>query len=184
MKLLGTIIIAVAALWAAPAFSKTNCNIHKIYCKIVELQPRIDKDFAMKVSNMIHKNASRYGLDPMLSVAILNQESSFRNINTFRIEKTVTQSCDESTCVKKVIEEHEVVDMGIAQINITTALDFDLDIERLFKLDTAYAIDAHFIILNAKIEMCDHLGDEAWSCYHSATPKHRLKYVKMVSRFM
>jgi hypothetical protein len=184
VKLLGTIILAAAAFMAAPAFSKTDCNVHKIYCKIVKLQPWIDKDFAMEVSDMIHKGAKKYGLDPMVSVAILNQESSFRNINTFHIEKTITQSCNESKCVKKVIEEHEVVDMGIAQINITTALHFDLDIERLFKLDTAYAIESHFIILSSKVRTCDHLGEEAWSCYHSVTPKHRLKYVKDVSRFM
>lgn len=168
----------------APIAWGVDCKVHKIYCKIVELQPAIDKTFAMELSNKISRKAKTYNIDPMVSLAILNQESSLRNINTFSVNKKVTKTCDTKGCTKLVIEEYEVVDMTMAQINISTALHLNFDVNKLFNLDLDYALECHYKILNAKIKRCKNLGSEAWSCYHSVTPKHREKYVQLVSRFL
>lgn len=137
----------------------------------------------MKVSNLIHKGAKSNGTDPLLSVAILNQENSFNEKHTWKITREVVKSCTDSACTEVITETHLVKDMTIAQINITTAKAYKLDLERLFAHDLEYAIESHFIILKSKIKQCAYLGDEAWSCYHSATPKFRMRYIEMVSRY-
>lgn len=161
-----------------------NCDTHKVYCRIVELVPSIDKDRAMKLSNLIYKEAKKYDIDPMISVAILKQENRFRDVHTYEVSKEVIEECYETSCVKRVHELHEVVDIGIAQINVRTAVYNGFDLQRLYSHDMEYAIQSHMFLLDKKIKMCKELGDEAWSCYHSKTPKFRKKYVKMVSRFI
>jgi hypothetical protein len=81
-------------------------------------------------------------------------------------------------------EVKEVKDMGVAQINVNTASHYGFDLTRLFEHDMEYAIDCHFNILKDKINMCSAIGEDAWSCYHSTTPRHRLKYVVAVSRYL
>lgn len=161
-----------------------NCAKHPIFCKIKKLQPAMSKDRAMKLSNLIYKGAKKHGTDPMVSIAILNQESSFIDQHTFTIERDVKSSCNKNSCKEIVTEIHTVRDMTIAQINVYTAAEYGFDLDRLFSKDTEYALECHFKILESKIKMCSHLGSEAWSCYHSVTPKHRLKYVKDVSRYL
>ena len=161
-----------------------NCKTHRIYCKIVKLQPRINKAKAMKISNIIYTKAKSIGIDPMISVAILNQENRFRDVNTYQIDRKVVEKCDKKMCTKVITEVHRVADMGIAQINIKTAVDYGFDIKRLYDHDLEYALEVHFAILKSKIKMCKSLGNDAWSCYHSKTQEHRLKYIKMVSRYL
>ena len=179
-----TILLMVFTFFNSDIAWGVDCKIHKIYCKIVQLQPDIDKSFVMELSNQISRKSRSYGIDPMISLAILNQESSLKNINTFSVTKKISKNCDDKSCSKLITEEHEVVDMTIAQINIKTALDLNLDIKRLFNLDLDYALDCHYKILSLKLKLCENLGNEAWSCYHSTTPKYREKYVQMVSRFL
>ena len=176
-------IVLMLLGFSANAYA-VNCKTHKVYCKIVKLQPRINKAKAMKISNIIYRHATAIGVNPMVSVAILNQENRFRNVNTYQIDRKVVEECGEKMCSKTIVETHKVVDMGIAQINIRTAVDYGFDIKRLYDHDVEYALEAHFIILKSKIRMCSKLGVDAWSCYHSATPEYRLKYIKMVSRYL
>lgn len=170
-------------LFSTASFA-VDCAKHPIFCKIKELQPSMSYERAMKLSNIIYKGALKHGTDPMITVAILNQESSFINQHTFTITRDVTRHCDHNSCKEVIKETHTVKDMTIAQINVYTAAEYGFDLDRLFNMDTEYALECHFKILEDKIKMCKHLGDEAWSCYHSATPKHRLKYVEMVSRYL
>ena len=74
-------------------------------------------------------------------------------------------------------------DLGISQIHVSTAVAYGLDLERLSD-DMEYNVKAHFKILADKIKGCKNLGAEAWSCYHSTTTYHRLKYLKDVSRYL
>lgn len=89
-----------------------------------------------------------------------------------------------TSCTKVITLHHEVADMSMVQINIRTAVAYGLDIQRLYNHDLKYAIDSHFLILKDKMKQCEHLGDQAWSCYHSKTPKYRDRYVDLVSRYM
>lgn len=178
------ILVALLGLYATTSYAKVDCETHKVYCKIIKLQPRMDKARAMELSNIIYKNAKEHNIDPMISVAILNQENRFRDIHTYEVERKEEAGCHMTSCVKKVVEHHEVADMTLAQINVRTAVGYGFDLQRLYDHDTEYAIECHMDILADKIKQCDHLGDMAWSCYHSVTPKYREKYVEMVSRYL
>lgn len=171
-------------LLVSTASMAVNCDNHPIFCKIKKLQPTMSNERAMKLSNLIYKGALKHGTDPMITVAILNQESSFIDQHTWKIDRDVKRECDHNSCKEIIKEVHTVKDMTIAQINIFTAAEYDFDLDKLFSKDVEYALECHFEILEDKIKMCSHLGDEAWSCYHSATPKHRLKYVELVSRYL
>ena len=161
-----------------------NCNVHKIYCKVLELRPDIDKKWAMKFSDIIYKKAKEYNLDPMISIAIVMQESSIRKIN--RKEKVLIQkeTCDdlgECSMTYKVVTGYS--DLSIWQFHIDTLLNFKIDPIRV-QTDLEYATDFHFKLLKHKIKKCSKHKDLAWSCYHSATERHRLKYVEDVSRYL
>lgn len=157
-----------------------DCNRHKVYCKITKLNKHIDKDFAMKLSNMIYRKAKKYKTDPMVSVAIAMQESSIRNIN--RHETAV----NHYECYHlKICEPIKTIsDVGIFQIHVNTAKHYDIDIHRLLT-DIEYQVESHMKILSSKIKLCKRKGIKTvWSCYHSVTPKHRNKYVRMVGRYL
>jgi len=161
-----------------------NCEQHPIYCKIKKLQPNINKVRAMEISNYIHEFTKTNDIDPMISLAILNQENRFRDVHTYEIEYFTNPILNCHSCIKPTARLHyKIMDMGIAQINVQTAADYGFDLQRLYNHDLRYAISCHIAILKDKIKMCKKLGDYAWSCYHSKTPKHRLKYVELVSRY-
>jgi hypothetical protein len=138
----------------------------------------------MTISNLIYRKAKAHNIDPMISVAILNQENAFRDVHTYEVERDVSESCHAASCIRQVTEHHEVVDLGIAQINVRTAAHYKFDLQRLYEHDMEYAIDCHMAVLGDKMKQCKHLGNDSWSCYHSVTPKHRIKYIKMVSRYL
>lgn len=180
--LLFTLLFSVAA---PKAFGKVDCKRHKLYCKIIKLQPTINKAFALKLSNKIYRKAKKYKMNPFLSLAIINQESSLRNLNSFK--RSVigeTTHCSTYQCFKTTVIRQEILDLGITQINVASAKYYGFDIDKLAALNIDYALEAHFVILKEKIRECSRFGDTAWACYHSATPKHREKYIKAVRRFL
>lgn len=183
MKALKAIVLASLMFGSVSVYS-ADCKNNPIYCRILKLNPHIDKSRAFWLSNEIHREAKAVGIDPMISVAILMQENAFKSENTFHVEIKTEKFCDEKGCYERTIENKKVADMGIAQINIGTAMAYKLDYERLFNLDTEYAIKCHFIILSDKMKMCAHLGKDAWTCYHSTTEHHRQRYKELVSRYL
>ena len=187
-------IYFILALWtgfwfglvfASKAKAETlDCKTHHLYCKIVDFNPRIDRAFAMELSNKLHSKAKLNKVDPDLALAILMHETGLRNMNTYKTSTKVIESCSASECTKVTTTVDKVFDMSIAQINIKTAVDYGFDIQRLYKLDMDYALDCFFIILKDKEKMCSNLGTEAWSCYHSTTDSYRRIYVDLVSRHL
>lgn len=162
---MNNIVLTIMLLFSFNA-NAVDCDKHKIYCKVIELQPKIDKAFAMELSNIIYKKSKKYDIDPMLSVAILNQESSLRHVNSVHDTKHGMR-----------------VDLSIAQINLRTANNLKLDIGRLVDGDVDYALECHFAILKAKIKMCKD-QQHSWACYHSKTPEHKEAYRIKVQRFL
>lgn len=183
MKTFKLLVLISVMLSATTAYS-ADCKNNPIYCKILKLNPKLDKSKAFWLSNEIYTQATAVGLDPMISIAILMQENAFRSENTYHVETTIEKYCNETGCYENIVKNKKVVDMGIAQINIGTARAYKLDYERLFNLDTEYAIRCHFLILKDKIQMCSNLGEDAWTCYHSTTEVLRDKYKTMVSRYL
>lgn len=155
-----------------------NCNRHKIYCKIVEVNPEIDKSFAMKLSNLLFKYSRKYNTDPFVSVAIGAQETGLRNIN--RTERALIKT-DTGYHFIDVI-----TDVGLFQFHVNTIEYYEMDIDRL-KNDLEYAVENHVKLLRQKIDMCIRRGipaSGAWACYHSYSDGHRQKYRRMVERFL
>lgn len=182
-----TILISLlSTTYGAQLFAQHRrlCRKHPIYCRITKLRPKINKKFAMRLSNLIYKASKKYHIAPEISVAILFQESRFKQEHTFKIKTTSSDVCTKTACVHTIIEKQKVFDLGIAQINVNTAVYYGFDLKRLYKHDMEYAIDCHFHILADKIKQCSDLGDYAWSCYHSATPQLRDKYIKLVDQYM
>lgn len=161
-----------------------DCKTHKLYCKVVAFNPRIDRAFAMEISNKVYSKAKQHGVKPELAMAILMHETGLRNINTYKTNTKVSESCDTSGCTRTTTTVDKVFDMSIAQINVNTAVHYGFNLERLYKLDMDYAIDCFFIVLKDKMRMCSNLGDKSWSCYHSSTEHYRIIYVDLVSRHL
>ena len=175
-------LLLTLMLFSSTAYAKVDCKVHKIYCKIVKLNPSIDTEFAFELSNLLYKKAKEYGTDPMVSVAIAMQESSLRNINR-TTQGYLEKDCDSTHQKSAMCVVPVVTDIGIFQIHVYTAKNYGFNMESLMT-DIEYQVDSHLKILKQKLKNCRHLGKEAWSCYHSTTPKYRLKYVKDVSRYL
>lgn len=142
---------------SGPAYSQVNCDTHRIYCAIVKINPHVDRGVAMELSNHLYRYSSRYGTNPLRSVAIAAQESMFRHVSTDQ-------------------------DIGMFQINIGTIEAYNIDRDRL-ETDFEYAVRTHVWLLAKKKEYCADLEEEAWTCYHSRTEKHRLVYRDLVNRY-
>jgi len=144
-----------------------DCSIHKIYCKIIKLNPNLDKRYAKRLSDLLYVHSKT----PMISVAIGMQESSLRFISRYG----------------KVYEGNRVVrgitDFGPFQIHLNTARRYELDLDKLSK-DLEYNVMWHSKILADKMNKCKRLGKKAFACYHSFTPLFRDIYYKKVMRFM
>jgi len=167
-------MIILSAIIFSWAYADVNCDSHPIYCHIIELRPNINKTFAMKLSNKLYKYSQKYETDPHISVAIAMQESSLRNIN--RRATVLVKDKNNYTLIKGYS------DIGIFQFHVLTAKNYKMDIVRLVN-DLDYAVDRHVWLLKRKMQYCKHLGDESWTCYHSATPIHRKVYKKHVERY-
>lgn len=144
-----------------------DCNIHKIYCKIVKLQPDVDRRYAKRLSDLLY----RHSKTPMISVAIAMQESglSFRHrYGRIYYDNRVAKG---------------VTDFGTFQIHIDTAKRYGLDLQKL-DTDLEYNVIWHSKILEDKIKACKKLGKKAFSCYHSFTKVYRENYYRQVMRYM
>ncbi len=155
-----------------------DCSKHKIFCKIKELNSSVNDKYAMRLSNLLYKYSKKYKTDPMVSIAIAMQETGIRNIDR-KTRALVKQ--DNGEVIKTV-----VTDVGIFQFHVDTIEYYNLDVQ-LIRSDLEYAVEQHIKLLKKKIKLCLRHGidkDEAWSCYHSLTRKHRRKYVNDVSRYI
>jgi hypothetical protein len=160
-----------------------NCKLHKLYCRILKLQPKADPKWAMALSNAVLKYAKQHKMDPWLSIAIAMQESSLkpqpRGIKVYVFDNV----CDKNNkckIVPKVTRGYP--DLSPFQLHVNTIKQHNLDPLRL-RNDVDYATKWHFEILKVKLKECRSLKNEAWSCYHSRTPWLREHYVKAVSKY-
>lgn len=178
------VLFTLAIIAFSAEAEAVDCKRHKIYCKILEMQPRLDKKYAMKISNLIYKYRVR-GIDTDISVAIASAENNFlprtveETVTTVRTEITCFESDNCKTDVREKVKH--LKDIGLFQINNHTARRYKLN-EFLLMTDIEYNVKAHFLILKKSINICKRIGihTNPWSCYHSATPKHRKRYERVV----
>src|ERR1043165_4394522 len=96
------IIALVFGLWfASLANAETlDCRTHKLYCKILDFNPKIDRAFALELSNKVYHKAKINKVNPELALAILMHETGLRNLNTYKTVTKVSESCNELGCSK------------------------------------------------------------------------------------
>jgi len=183
LLLINTLAGISAAVIAAEAQVCPSAD-HPIYCAITGIQPAVDKEFAMQLSDLIYKYSKRYNTDPIITVGIIAQESMFRNIHRKQDIVLYGEECDDDgKCVEYTKLATGYTDIGLYQFHARTIQAYSMDALRL-RDDLEYATQQHCYLLSVKLKECSALGKEAWSCYHSATPKYREKYVRMVNRHL
>lgn len=177
-------LAGILNVFIAPAFaSSRDCAVHPLYCAILELRPDISTDFAMDFSNYVSKYSRQYKVDPYRVLAIAMQESAIRNIHRKQMVVLINEQCDdEGVCTEYTSLASGYTDIGIFQFHALTIQYYGMDILRL-RDDIEYATEQHCKLLAIKIKECADLGEEAWSCYHSRSPKYRVKYVTDVNRY-
>lgn len=154
--------------------STTNCEKHPLLCTILTLNPTIDYDRAMKISNAVAKYSKVYDIDPYISLAIIRQESGFADIN--RTIRAMVKT-------KKGYEIQDVItDIGMYQFNVNTIELYKIDADK-FKTDLDYSTNWHFKLLKEKMNFCKRLGKNSFACYHSATPDKYKAYIRQVRRW-
>jgi hypothetical protein len=182
-------VILLSLLVSCASFAKEqthtpskSCIKHPLYCRILAWRPKIDKNWAMKFSNLLHYYGKKHDMDPWRSLSIAMQESSLRKIH--RKEKVIIflDNCSKQACKKTYRVVNGFTDLSLFQFHIDTILNHGMDPLKLNE-DMAYVIQQHYILLKKKQAQCKHLKEEAWSCYHSKTPSHRKRYVKLVNRY-
>ena len=182
---LWTLTLSVAITTSLYARSITTpspqCQRHPLYWHILKLQPKVEKKWAMQFSNLLVKYAKKNKLDPWRSLAIAMQESS---LQFFKRQHTViipNKQCQHNRCSDyKIIKA--ISDVGLFQLHAATVNQYQLSPSRLLN-DLEYMVSTHFMVLLDKIKQCQHLGNEAWSFYHSRTEVLRKRYSRKVNRF-
>lgn len=143
---------------------KQICESNPIYCQIVKNNPKINKNYAMKISNIIYYVAQLYNIDPKKYAAILAQESMY---------KLNAKNCNENKCL----------DFGISQINHKTARMYGFDLNKLTN-DLHYSIRAGAIVLSDLNKVYGNKEPNWWSRYNSSKKQKRDLYVQLVLRYM
>jgi soluble lytic murein transglycosylase-like protein len=143
---------------------KQFCDINTIFCQIVKNNPKIDLNYAFRLSNVINKVAIEMGINPKRYAAILAQESMY---------KLDAKNCWDNVC-------H---DYGIAQINKKTIKAFNFDKKKLLT-DLEYSVKAGAIVLADFKRMYGKKEDDFWTRYNASCPEKRQKYKQLVMRFL
>ena len=143
---------------------KQFCDINSVFCQIVKNNPKIDLNYAYRLSNVINKVALEMDINPKRYAAILAQESMY---------KLDAKNCWDNVC-------H---DYGIAQINKKTIEAFNFDKKRLM-LDLEYSVKAGAIVLADFKRMYGEKEKDFWTRYNTSHPEKRQKYKQLVTRFL
>lgn len=181
-----------------------DLNKHPIYKQIITNEPNINRTYAMKLSNIIHRKSLEYDIDSNLITAILMQESQYNlsakrcrsGLREFTLFETIQYNifCEQrfeevSEFVKclndkpYMIESEVCTDFGIGQIHYSNLFPFSFNVEKL-TTDLEYSVEAAFIILSDIKKR--YFRDEYywWSRYNASTPSKRKIYRKGVQRWM
>ena len=137
---------------------------HPIYFQILKNKPSIDRKFAMKLSNSIHRMTKKHNVPSRIYTAILMQESGYR----LNIKRCINNFCS---------------DFGMSQIYYKTAKSFGFDIKRL-TTDLNYSIEAGVIVLADFKNRYYKREKYWWTRYNTSNKKKRNIYRKLVERYM
>jgi hypothetical protein len=153
-----------------------DCSKHKIFCQIRKNNPKVTKEYAMQLSNIIHSVTKKYNLRPHIYTAILAQESMYqlKAINC----TTGVKLYDANNPLNE--EEIVCVDFGISQINYKTAKAYEFDLTKL----VSDSIEAGAIVLSDMKKRYHEDDIHYWTRYNSSKKTFREEYRRLVERFM
>ena len=140
------------------------CDINTIFCQIVKNNPKLDLNYAYKLSNVINKVALEMGINPKRYAAMLAQESMYK--------------LDATNCWDNVCHDY-----GIAQINKKTIKAFNFDKKKLLT-DLEYSVKAGAVVLADFKRMYGKKETDFWTRYNASCPEKRQKYKQLVTRYL
>jgi hypothetical protein len=155
-------VLMMTVMFKAEAKEKTEnlCEKHPIYCQIVKNRPKINKKYAIKLSNEIFKATRKHNIPANIYTAILMQES------TYKLEaKNCIRGLSEES-----IEEKVCTDFGISMIHYSTMRRYSFDREKLLT-DLEYSVDAGAKVLSWFKEKYSHKEIDWWVRYNCGTKK-------------
>lgn len=168
------LILILGLAFSGSSYGSTDLSRNPVYAHLIRLNPKLDKEYAMDLSNKIASLSKQYGVDPRVVVAIMKQESSLNPDN----HRTAV-GLDSYGNVVQV-----VTDVGLMQINAASVRAYNLS-AFLLMTNADYQIVAGFKILADKLKQCaKQYPDTAYACFHSSTPKYHHAYVAAVRRWL
>lgn len=149
-------------LWPLVSLAKVDPAKNPIYAQIVTNKPSINKDYAFKLSNLIHKYSKLYNFDSNIFTAILAQESMYKleakacskglreiSLEEIHFFNSLCEShLDDSKpeeykkCIKNIEDltvDRVCQDFGIGQVNYITAKAYGFEVNKL-TADLEYSI--------------------------------------------
>jgi len=177
-------IIILSIFFSLSAYGG-NCGKHPIYCQIVKNQSKIDKKYAMKLSNIIYRMHRKYHIPTRVFTAILRQESGY---------SLTAKGCHSGLYEHKfengvrLVEERVCTDFGISQIYYKTSNRHNFDIFRLTE-DLEYSVEAGAIVLAGFMKRYEAKDNDWWvryNCGNRGTTKRDTCqiYKQLVERYL
>ncbi len=186
--------------------AKLDCEKHPIYCQIIKNRTdkkgrvRINKKYAMKLSNVIHNAARKYKIPHRIYVAILMRESRYslkakgchsgiRQLKDREIQARLALCALEShpeRCTKGIpviMETRICSDFGMSQIYYKTARRYGFEIDRL-TTDLKYSIEAGAKVLGDFRKRYAKREKDWWTRYNASSRVKRDIYKQLVERFL
>ena len=156
---------------------KTKCERNPIYCQILKNNPKLDKAYAFKLSNVIILKSIKYDLNPRKLTAIFAQESMYKldakNCTTgYEVDSGGIASNLSRVCT----------DFGIGQIHHKTAKLYKFEVSRLTS-DMDYSVEAAAIVLSDFKKRYKHKEKDWWTRYNANNMSARNEYKRLVERF-
>lgn len=139
----------------------------KVLSQILKNNPKIDRKYAVLLSEIIYEKTSKFKISPRLMTAIIMQESAY---------KPSTRNC-------YILNGKTRCDYCMTQINDHTIVRYHFDKDRLMH-DLPYCIEAGVRVLNgfkevyAKKEPVDY-----WTRFNANNPEKRSAYRVAVNRY-
>jgi len=155
------------------------CQDHKIFCQIVKNNPRINKKYAFKLSNIIFKLSKKHKVNARIYTAILAQESMYK--------------LDAKNCKKGLHKDYikpikVCFDFGISMINHRTVSSYNFNLNKLLN-DLEYSVEAGMIVFSWFQKTYGKKEKDFWVRYNCGTKKSIDRetcqtYKKLVERYL
>jgi hypothetical protein len=163
---------AIMTLTLATNSYALDLKKHPIYAQIIKNKPKINKKYAMRLSNSIYKASKNYDIPKHIYTAILAQESGYRLNIVGKISGLYKGK-------KKTVQ----VDFCAAQINWRNVLKMNLEVDKLLT-DMQYCINAGAKILAGFKKRYAKKEKDWYTRYYNSNPIMRSEYKRLVERYL